>query len=196
MLPQLAHAQHILVQEIGWLPGGFVDYTIYLIALLGFVLFYGIDRLIYRAWERDELQNPNAFDSIVFWGDMILFGLYNSMIGYLVTTVNNLPDSWDLLIYFIAFSLHFVTNDWSLHHHHRRAYDAYGRVILSVSILLGYLFGEFYQLPGYAVGLVEAFVTGALVLNAIKYELPTEHEGNFEGFLTRIVSASTLFFFL
>jgi len=192
--PQVAHTQEIAEQEIHWLEGHTMHYALYLVALSGLVTVYILDRLIARAYEKEELTTPNVTESALFWSHMGFFSLYNMMIGYLLTYQNQINTS--LLIFFIAFALHFITNDWGLRHHHESVYDKYGRYILSISILIGYIIGQGTDFPEYFIGSVEAFVAGAMTLNVVKHELPSEREGNLEGFLTGVISASLLFILL
>lgn len=192
--PQVAHTQEIAEREISWLEGHAMHYALYLVALSGLVTVYILDRLIARAYEKEELTTPNVTESALFWAHMGFFSLYNMMIGYLLTYQNQINTS--LLIFFIAFALHFITNDWGLRHHHESVYDKYGRYILSISILIGYIIGQWTDFPEYFIGSVEAFVAGAMTLNVVKHELPSEREGNLEGFLTGVISASFLFVLL
>lgn len=192
--PQVAHTQAMAEEEIQWLEGHVMHYALYLVALSGLVLVYTLDRLISRAHENEELKKPNATESALFWSHMGFFALYNMMIGYLLTHYEELNTT--LIVFFVAFALHFVTNDWGLRHHHEDVYDRYGRHILSISILIGYLIGLWTDFPEYFIGSVEAFVTGAMTLNVVKHELPSEREGNLEGFLAGVLSAGFLFVLL
>lgn len=189
--PQVAHTQALAEQKIHWLEGHLLHYALYIIALMGLTVFYTMDRLIARAYETEETTNPNLIESHIFWSHIGFFTLYNAMIGYLLTHMEEMTTS--LLIFFIAFALHFVTNDWGLRHHHEAVYDQYGRYILSVSIVIGFIIGVFSNFPDYFIGSVEAFVAGAMTLNVIKHELPSERDGNLEGFLLGVCSAGFLF---
>ncbi|MCC5889966.1 MAG: hypothetical protein JJU01_05300 [Alkalibacterium sp.] len=192
--PQVAHAQSLAEESIPWLESHFLHYAFYIMALVGLAVFYSMDRLIARAYENEDKTDPNLVESKLFWSHMSFFALYNAMIGYLLFDREDSGST--LLIFFIAFSLHFITNDWGLRHHHEVVYDKYGRYILSLSILAGYALGVFSDFPEYAIGSVEAFVTGAMTLNVIKHELPSEREGNLEGFLIGLVSSGLLFIFI
>lgn len=86
--------------------------------------------------------------------------------------------------------------DWGLRHHHKELYDDLGRVILSLSILIGGLLSIIIRLPHYIVVSFEAFVAGAMILSIIKYELPTENQRSIIGFVTEAVSSGILFLFL
>lgn len=192
LLPQMEHAQSLLNEEINGMSDSWSQYIVYLNALLGVVIFYALDRLIVKAWEKDEVLNPNVIESKIFWAHIVFFALYNAMIGYLLTTQSE-NNSSHLFLFFFAFALHFLTNDWGLRNHHEKIYDTYGRAILSGSILFGFVLGVLFDFQEYVIGLVESFVTGAMILNVIKHELPNEREGSLKGFLLGVIGSSILF---
>lgn len=192
--PQVAHAQVLAEQEIHWLEDHLLHYALYIIALLGLTIFYAMDRLISRAYEIEGMTDPNSIESRLFWAHIGFFAFYNAMIGYLLTYREQQDAT--LFLFFIAFALHFITNDWGLRHHHEAVYDKYGRHILSLSIIVGFVIGAFSDFPEYFIGSVESFVAGAMTLNVIKHELPSERDGNLEGFLLGIVSSGLLFIFI
>jgi len=100
------------------------------------------------------------------------------------------------LTYFIAFGLHFLMNDWLLYHHHGALYNKYGRFVLSFSIFAGAAFSLFVSLPYYLVVIIEALITGALLVNIIKFELPNEGEGSIRGLLVGTICSGILFVFV
>lgn len=192
--PQVAVTQAIAEEEIHWLEGHVLHYALYLIALSGLTIFYTLHRLVVRAHANENIKTPNEIDSALFWANIGFFSLYNMIIGYLLTNRDEMSST--VLVFFVAFALHFITNDWHLRHHHESAYDHYGRYILSVSIVAGYAAGVWTDFPEYFIGSAEAFITGGMTLNVIKHELPSEEAGSLEGFLTGIVSAGALFTFI
>ncbi|EXJ23204.1 hypothetical protein ADIAL_1351 [Alkalibacterium sp. AK22] len=189
--PQVAEHQAEAEESISWLSGHVLHYSLYITSLFGLALFYTLDRLISRAYESEETTDPNLIESRLFWAHISFFALYNAMIGYLLNHLESLDRT--VLIFTVAFGLHFITNDWGLRHHHEKVYDSYGRHVLSLSILLGYLLGALTDLPPYFIGSLEAFIAGGMTLNVIKHELPSERDGNLEGFLSGILSAGILF---
>ena len=120
--------------------------------------------------KKDITSAKNAF----FWSDIAFHVIYNIMIGYIVIA-NTLSERFYILTYFIAFGLHFLMNDWLLYHHH------------------GALF---VSLPYYLVVIIEALITGALLVNIIKFELPNEGEGSIRGLLVGTICSGILFVFV
>lgn len=196
LLPDLPHTQENLNEAINWNPEFLpMNYTSYMIALLGLSIFYVMDRIVIKAWENEEITNPDQLESKIFWAHMGFFSLYNGMIGYLLA-VEPFEEILQAVLFFMAFGLHFITNDWSLRHHHENIYDSHGRKILAYSIFFGWVIGMLLDLAEIHIRLVEAFVTGAMMMNVIKEELPSEREGSLHGFLSGIFTASLLFWFL
>ena len=193
--PTLSHAQHVGVETFNWESGILAQYFIYLIALAGLITFYALNRLIYQAWAKPYIKNPDDENSMVFRLHIGFFTVYNAMIGYLVAS-SSFDSVQSLVIYFIAYALHFVTNDWGLRHHLKDSYDRFGRYFLSIGVLSGWLIGYFTDFPEMSIGVIEAFVTGAMTYLAIKEELPAGEEGSLSGFLLGTISATALFVLL
>lgn len=196
LFPTLSEAHTPLAEAMEQLPVSFpTNYTVFMIALLGFCIFYTMDRLIMIAWGSNTLTSPDRIESTIFWFHIAFFSLYTAMIGYLLVW-----EPYDDPIYeplfFIAFGLHFITNDWSLRHHHENIYDHIGRWVLVSSIFIGWSIGSLVEFSEITVAIVESFVTGAMIVNVVKDELPPEREGSLRGFLSGILLSSLLFWFL
>ena len=122
ILPDLAEHQR-QVEERGILAG--LESHVWLIALLGLGMFYGLERLARR----------RTRDTGIFWVHLGSFALYNFLIGYLL--LHRLGTGLEnLLLFFIAMALHFVVNDYGLREHHKEAYLQIGRWINSAGIVL------------------------------------------------------------
>ena len=105
--------------------------------------------------------------------------------------------SWNvILFYFIALGVHFITNDWSLRKEHQHTYDQYGRVLLTLAILLGWLIGALTELNELLLSILQAFIAGGVILNVMKEELPQEQESSISSFLIGSFGYSLLLIFL
>jgi hypothetical protein len=194
-LPQIAHSQDVLMEKFEWSSGAHFDYAIYVLVLLGFMIAYIMFSLDEKTIENMKGRDPDSLKSLYFWSDISFFAIYNALIGYL-SVYNIFSDTTQVGIYFLAFGLHFLMIDWGLRHHHKELYDDLGRIILALSILIGGLLSIIIRLPHYIVVSFEAFISGAMILSIIKYELPTENQGSIIGFVTGAVSSGILFLFL
>jgi hypothetical protein len=151
---------------------------VYLVVLAGFVGFYGLERLA-----RDS---TNHEDRDLFWAHVGSFGAYNVVLGYLL--VDRFGKGFETATLFaVAVGLHLLVTDHGLHQHHAERYHRYGRWVLAVAVVLGSVFGLLVHLSHLTVGLVVAFLTGAIVLNVVKEELPGDSEARFGPFLAGAV---------
>lgn len=192
LFPYLSYSQLVLNQRFGWGDNKIFDYTIYVVLLFGFVFSYMFYKLDEKEMSKLEKNDPDTFKFIYFWSEISFYAIYNLMIGYLVAT-GSMKINTNLLIYFIAFGLHFLMIGCVLRYHHQDKYDRFGWVVLAASVFFGGTLGIFVKLPIYIVSLFKAFITGVMTLNVIKFELPGENEGSLKGFLTGVIIATILF---
>lgn len=102
-----------------------------MVALLGLVSFYGLERLVRaNTVARPCSQYPSADETAasagVFWLHIGSFTLYNGPVGYLLVHRKQ-DDLSGLLTYAFAMGLHFMVNDYGLRKDHRATYRRLGR---------------------------------------------------------------------
>ncbi len=83
LLPELARGQEA-VEADGAL--GFLEGHVYIVALLGLALFYGVELASRRHASR------GGSPSSAFWLSMGSFAVYNAVVGYLVVHREELPE--------------------------------------------------------------------------------------------------------
>jgi hypothetical protein len=88
-----------------------------------------------------------------------------------------------LVLYGTAMAMHFFSNDFGLRRDHERLYDRRGRWALAVSVLVGWGLGATVDVPEQGVIALFSFLSGAVVLNVLKEELPEERKSRFLPFL-------------
>lgn len=170
LLPEIAGGREHVA---GWLG---LERTIWLLALAGLAVFYGLERLVRQTRRRHGTGTP------VFWLHIGSFAFYNVLIGYL-TLHREDGGSLALLFYTAALGLHFLTNDFGLRQDHAEVYDRRGRYVLAAAVVLGAAIGLVVVLPESATVGAIAFLGGSVVLNVLKEELPEERESRFTAFL-------------
>ena len=189
LLPELAEYQeHVGGHFEDGSPLARVEVHVYLLALVGLIAFYGLDRLAVRTrrggdgGDGDGDAHPEAG---VFWLHVATFALYNGLIGYLL--LHREPadaGTRGLVVYAVAIGLHFVTNDFGLHQHFPARYRRVGRFVLAAAVLLGWLVGYLGPSPDpLLVGALFGLLAGGIVLNTLKEELPEERDSSFWAFL-------------
>lgn len=181
ILPELSHAQtEIQHSSIGMI--GYLERHVYLLALLGLALFYGLEKLALRSrLYRTEEHGEDCTQPGIFWLHIVFFGIYNAILGYLLRESENHGLVACLLLFF-ALALHFIVNDVGLREHHKQTYDRIGRWLLAAAIVFGWALGEAFQPNEAAVAAIWALVAGGIILNVLKEELPEEQESHFGMF--------------
>jgi zinc transporter ZupT len=191
ILPDLNEAQENVQESIN-VEVAFLEHHVYLIALLGLGVFYGLERAakISRKHSR-EAGKGDVTSSGVFWLHIASFAIYNALIGYLLLH-REVPGLASLLFFAIAMALHFVVNDYGLREHHKKMYDNAGRWILAAAIITGWAIGIGTELSQAAIGVLFAFLAGGVVLNVLKEELPEERESRFWAFAVGAIGYAVL----
>lgn len=176
LLPELGRAHQAVGEPT--VIGGFLEQHVYLVALGGFMLFYGLQHLARRGAPRDS----ETVDVRVFWIHIGTFAGYNTLIGYLLVHREE-GGTIALLLFTVAMGLHFLVNDHGLHEHFKDHYDDVGRWLLSAAILAGWAIGLVVEVDTALRHVLFALLAGSLVLNVIKEELPSQNDSRFPPFL-------------
>lgn len=80
LLPELGERQGA-IEEAGGLGLAFLEHHVYVMALVGLGLFYGLERAAKSTRDQDDGGPKGA---PVFWLHMASFSVYNALIGYLL----------------------------------------------------------------------------------------------------------------
>jgi hypothetical protein len=189
LLPELAEGQeHLnLTHELGT---GFAERHVYLVALAGLAIFYGLERLAKASrGERTEggpgrstgVAPESSTSARVFWIHMASFGVYNALIGYLLLHRER-STLKSLLFFALAMALHFVVTDYGLTEDHKVRYRRVGRWVLIGAVFTGLAVGYATEISRTAIAVLVAFLAGGVILNVLKEEVPTERQSRFWPF--------------
>lgn len=158
----------------------FFEHHVYLVALVGFTAFYGLERFATHATDDCESHTAGHVpDDGVFWIHMGSFALYNALIGY---SLYDHANSRTAALFALAMGFHFMVNDAGLREHHARRYDRIGRWVLAVAVLCGAAVEPLLTVDEAVFAVLLAFLAGGIILNVIKEELPEERESRFGAF--------------
>lgn len=176
LLPEVSEAALV----VGELRGEalLAEQLVYLVALLGFVAFYGVEVVVAQ-----RLGTDVEASSLVFWGHVAVFGLYSALIGYLLFH-QEVPGVANLFFYALAMALHFGVTNHGLRRHHGAEFDAVGGWLLAGATLLGGIVGAVVEVGGLPLSMLFGFVAGAIVFNVVKEELPGVDQSRFAAFAT------------
>lgn len=165
------------------------EQRVYILALVGFVAFYGIEVFVSQS-RGESVEDAPA----VFWFHLVVFTLYSALIGYLLFH-QEAPDVVSLAFYALAMALHFLVTDNGLRRHHGTEFDRVGRWVLALGTLAGAVLGVVIEVSEVRLSLAFGFVAGALVLNIFKKELPDADEGRFAAFAAGAAAYTILILF-
>lgn len=190
LLPQLGRGQETIRQSVNQ-EIDFLEYHAYLVALLGLVAFYGLERIALSSRARQRMLGAaDATERAVFWVHIGAYAGYNAFIGYIL--VPREDDLFDLLLFAVAIGVHFVMNDRGLRQHHKADYGHTGRWLLAAGVIVGWFISTLYTISDVMLVALLAFLTGALTLNILKEELPEERESHFGSFALGAIVYSAL----
>ena len=181
LLPDLAEEQET-IREATRESLSFLEYHVYLVALVGLATFYGLERAakVSRGKERSAGRDDSTGGG-VFWLHTASFAAYNGLIGYLLLHRED-PGSGSLVLFAFAMGVHFVVNDYGLRRDHKAAYDRVGRWLLAAAVLAGWAVGLAYEVSEAALAVLFGFLAGGVIMNVLKEELPEESESRFWAF--------------
>jgi hypothetical protein len=200
LLPELGGlGDELLEEEAFALP--FPEYLPYMVALFGFILFYGLERLV--RWHRPEEPPPapgreghtarvNEGDHEEAWKEeeertdyrIKLAGMaaYTGLILLLMTGGIREGSEEGLAVYVVAMLFHFTAMRHGLRYEFPDAYMRQGRWVMAGAAVAGAILGLFYELPLSLEVLLLGLLGGMLIMNTTVMELPSEKEGRFGVF--------------
>lgn len=190
LLPELAKAQ----AEFQASGGPLLEFTerhVYLIALSGLAIFYGLDKLALESRAQRDGEPADGTTAGVFWVHITSFALYNLLIGYLLLHREEQTLA-SLATYSVAMALHFLVNDFALWEHHKDRYRSAGRWLISAGVLAGWTVGALTDVHPMVVAVLLAFLSGGIVLNVLKEEIPGERQSRFWAFTLGLAGYAAL----
>ena len=181
LLPDLAEEQEAIREAVGE-TFSFLEYHVYLVALVGLATFYGLERAAKISRQRKRIvDKEDSTEAGVFWLHIASFTAYNALIGYLLLHREE-PGFQSLILFTAAMGVHFVVNDYGLREDHKGAYDRIGRWVLVAGIFAGWVVGLIFEVSEAAIAVLFAFLAGGVIMNVLKEELPEERKSRFWAF--------------
>ena len=178
LMPELHGVRRAFAASVS-VPLRYEGMAVYFLALVGFLMFYGLDHLRKRLGETPATQDGGTAFKLHIGG----FAAYVWLMGYLL--VRNLEEtSMSTALYTAAITFHFLAVDHALRDEHGADYERVGRFILAAMSVAGWAVGTLVELPHVVLALLMAFISGAIIMNSTIMELPSENDGRFLPFMT------------
>jgi hypothetical protein len=180
VLPELA-AQSEAVRKVADESGWFIDQRIYFLALLSFVVMYGIEHIVLS--QRGHRASGSAADGrdAVYWLHVGGFAAYGLLIGYLLIERAE-RGGLSLALYAFAMAVHFVVVNHALAEEHGERYRRRGHWVLALAVLAGWGLGSVVEIGQVAFARLFAVLAGGVVITSLKAELPDDRVGRFWPF--------------
>ena len=180
ILPELG-TQHWAFRKAAGEGLLFAAQRIYVLALLAFVVLYGLEHMVLTSQERRRDTVEAGAADAAYWLHLGGFAAYSGLIGYLLIDRAE-RGLFALAVYGLAMALHVLIVDHSLREQHGRVYDRAGRWVLAASVLAGWLVGATTPLSEMMFARLFAVLAGGVVIATLGAELPREREGRFWPF--------------
>ena len=178
VMPELHGARHAFTEAAAMaLP--YEGKAIYYLALAGFLSFYGIRHFHTRQLSARE-GKPDRLDFQVQIGG---FAAYAWLMGYLLLRGLEAHHA-AIELYAVAMSFHCLAINRELSNEYGNDYRGSGRFVLAGMALAGWASAALLDLPASLIPLLLAFLSGAVIMNSLILELPTEKDGRFWPFIT------------
>jgi hypothetical protein len=193
LLPELAEQNRTLRAGAGE-PLLFAEQRIYILALLSFVVMYGLEHIVLTRREQRREGVARRQRDAVYWLHLVGFAAYSALIGYLLVEREERGLA-ALAVYAFAMAVHFLVVNHSLAEEHGEIYRGHGRWVLAASVLAGWLLGVTGQLSDTAFARLFALLAGGVVITSLRAELPDDRRGRFWPFCLAAIAFAVLLMF-
>lgn len=194
LLPELAEGHVVLREMFGEeAPSALTELGIFLVALVGFSLFYGLQRLAERSRHPPSRADPDGVNNAVFWVHLGSFLIYNGVITYTLPLLYQTGVAFAVL-FTVAMGLHFVLSDRGLEEDYGPLFNRWlPRLLLAGALVVGWaLAAAFAPTHAVTVAILTAFLAGSILLNVFKEEIPTGRGSSFSWFITGLLIYAAL----
>ena len=169
----------------------FPEYSVYLWAMAGFLVFDGLEMADPPRPPGEELGGESVF-SWRLGAHIAGFAVYAWLLSYLMVWTGKAAEA--LGLYAVAMAMHILPVGLNLRAHDPLAYDRFGAPLLAAASLAGWGCAMTVPLPTPFLLDLVAFVAGGVIVNSVIVELSRKREGRYPFFLagTAVYSALLL----
>lgn len=181
VLPELELQRQVIVNAAAGTQLLFAEQRIYLLALLSFVVIYGLEHMVLVTRERRRASVTAGRADAMYWLHLGGYAAYSALIGYLLVERAE-RGALALGVYTFAMAVHFLIVDHALSEEHGPSYTSRGRWLLAASVFIGWLVGVVTPVSEVAVARLFAVLAGGVVITSLRSELPDDRQGRFWPF--------------
>lgn len=165
----------------------FTEVSIYIAALFGFVIYYGIEIHAIK-----DQENGKGYNQIIYNLHLAMFCLYNFLITYTMGLRAQLSIAGTLL-FTLAMAFHFIITDKKFSRLYPYKFTHTGRFILMLFLFIGWICTIIFDPVNVLfAAFMLAFLAGSILLNVFREELPDAKAVNFHAFTLGVLLISLL----
>jgi hypothetical protein len=178
--------------EADYIKRLFPEYSVYLSAMLGFIIFYGIESMTLRPRRgaANTGTHHDSGDSGKPWLHIGGFAIYTWLITFQIGRTGG--DVVSMSVFALAMGLHIAPIANRLRSEYPAVYEHRGAILLALASVAGWACGVTLNLPDPLVLDMAAIVAGGVIVNAAIAELPKEREASFWSFFVGAVAYTAL----
>ena len=171
VLPHLSAKQIVLQETVNAGFGAFFSHHVYLLALAGFVVYFGLAGTAREARIGSSIKTGSSSITSALYLLMLSLGAYCFLIGFLI---GEQPDHRfePTIIFALAMAIHMAGVDHLVRELYPQFYDRMVRWLLAGTTFAGWAIGAVTTITDLFFALVFSFVVGAILIVAFVYELP------------------------
>ncbi len=148
--------------------------VVYLVGLIAFLLFYGLEKLAHR--RKESAKDPEPLD---FYIHLFSICLYSVLLTYTmsVRVAAGLPFA---ILFTFVMGLHFIIVDHNLDEHFPRRFTRIGRFVILGALCAGWILSAVHEPQNvFVVAILTAFLGGSILMSVFTHELPRLHRSSF-----------------
>lgn len=151
--------------------------SLHFVTLLGFLIFYGLQRLIWRA-TLDRVSK----EGYIFYIELFFYCAYNYLLIYAIP--EQFEDNLALtFLYIISIGFHLLHNDYSLVEKYPHQFRQWGRPALVFSLVMALFTDIFVESRNELLSnFLIAILAGSIIFNVFYEELPSPENASFRWF--------------
>jgi hypothetical protein len=182
VLPELEVHHQKVAQAAG--PDGllFAEQRVYIVALLSFVVFYGLDNFVLAPRTHDGTHAEPRDEARLFPLYVVAYAAYTVLTGHLL--VERVAEGGSALpLYVVAMGVHSCISAHAITERFRAPYARWGRWVLAAAVLVGWAIGVTTRISEVTFARIFAVLAGGVVITSVQRELSGESRGHFWAFV-------------
>lgn len=191
VMPELSGLNRVLAEAGGGAGARFAEQRIYVLALLAFVVMYGLQHFVMQSRQEQRCAADRERVEPGYALQLAGFAAYAALIGYLL--VERAADGpATLATYTVAMAIHFAIVNHSLLEEQAERYRRRGHWWLAGSVLAGCIAGMALPLSEVAFARLFAILAGGVTITSLQTELPDDRRGRFWPFCAAAIAYAAL----